>query len=85
MVALPPAQPVPAPAPVVEDEETGERIMGKAPVRAEITVKDGDKPREFYWNDPWHYALSRMMVACRAYGLRPIDGPYVVSRPPPDR
>ena len=24
----------------------------------------------------WHYALSRMMVACRAYGLRPIDGPF---------
>ncbi|MGZ8400414.1 MAG: HpcH/HpaI aldolase/citrate lyase family protein, partial [Methyloceanibacter sp.] len=33
-------------------------------------------PRAYYWNDPWHYALSRMMVACRAYGLRPIDGPF---------
>ena len=32
--------------------------------------------RDYYWNDPWHYALSRMMVACRAYGLRPIDGPF---------
>jgi malyl-CoA/(S)-citramalyl-CoA lyase len=32
--------------------------------------------RTYYWNDPWHYALSRMMVACRAYGLRPIDGPF---------
>jgi malyl-CoA/(S)-citramalyl-CoA lyase len=32
--------------------------------------------RAYYWNDPWHYALSRMMVACRAYGLRPIDGPF---------
>ena len=41
-----------------------------------LSDKDGDKPREFYWNDPWHYALSRMMVACRAYGLRPIDGPF---------
>ena len=36
-----------------------------------LSDKDGDKPREFYWNDPWHYALSRMMVACRAYGLAP--------------
>jgi len=26
--------------------------------------------------DQWHFALSRMIVACRAYGLRPIDGPY---------
>ena len=34
-----------------------------------LSDKDGDKPREFYWNDPWHYALSRMMVACRAYGF----------------
>jgi malyl-CoA/(S)-citramalyl-CoA lyase len=27
-------------------------------------------------NDQWHYALARMANACRAYGLRPIDGPY---------
>ena len=25
---------------------------------------------------PWHYALSRIAVVCRAYGLRPIDGPF---------
>ena len=29
-----------------------------------------------YPGDPWHAALSRMTVACRAYGLRPIDGPF---------
>jgi len=29
-----------------------------------------------YPGDQWHAALSRMAVACRAYGLRPIDGPY---------
>ena len=29
-----------------------------------------------YPGDQWHFALSRMIVACRAYGLRPIDGPY---------
>ncbi|MGH3870820.1 MAG: HpcH/HpaI aldolase/citrate lyase family protein [Pseudonocardiaceae bacterium] len=29
-----------------------------------------------YPGDQWHYALSRMIVACRAYGLRPIDGPF---------
>ncbi len=29
-----------------------------------------------YPGDQWHSALSRMVVACRAYGLRPIDGPY---------
>jgi len=29
-----------------------------------------------YPGDQWHSAMSRMVVACRAYGLRPIDGPY---------
>ena len=29
-----------------------------------------------YPGDQWHFALSRMTVACRAYGLRPIDGPF---------
>jgi len=29
-----------------------------------------------YPGDQWHQALSRMLVACRAYGLRPIDGPF---------
>jgi len=24
----------------------------------------------------WHYALSRMVVAARANGLRPVDGPF---------
>ncbi len=31
---------------------------------------------ETHWGDPWHYALSRIVVAARANGLRPIDGPY---------
>ncbi|QSB45800.1 CoA ester lyase [Tsuneonella flava] len=30
-----------------------------------------------HWNDQWHFALARIANACRAYGLRPIDGPYV--------
>ena len=29
-----------------------------------------------YPGDQWHFALSRMTVACRAYGLRPIDSPF---------
>ena len=29
-----------------------------------------------YPGDQWHAALSRMLVACRAYGLRPVDGPF---------
>lgn len=29
-----------------------------------------------YPGDQWHAAMTRMTVACRAYGLRPIDGPF---------
>jgi malyl-CoA/(S)-citramalyl-CoA lyase len=29
-----------------------------------------------YPGDQWHFGLARMIVACRAYGLRPIDGPF---------
>jgi citrate lyase subunit beta/citryl-CoA lyase len=29
-----------------------------------------------YPGDQWHFALSRMIVACRAHGLRAIDGPF---------
>ena len=32
--------------------------------------------REVHWGDMWHYALARMVVAARANGLRPIDGPF---------
>ena len=32
--------------------------------------------RGYFWTDPWHAAQTRMLVACRAYGLRPIDGPF---------
>jgi malyl-CoA/(S)-citramalyl-CoA lyase len=41
-----------------------------------LTDKDGDNKRQYFWTDPWHGAQTRMMVACRAYGLRPIDGPF---------
>jgi malyl-CoA/(S)-citramalyl-CoA lyase len=41
-----------------------------------LTDKDGDKPRDYHWGDMWHYAVARMVVAARANGLRPIDGPF---------
>jgi malyl-CoA/(S)-citramalyl-CoA lyase len=41
-----------------------------------LTDKDADGTRQFFWTDPWHAAQTRMLVACRAYGLRPIDGPF---------
>lgn len=41
-----------------------------------LTDKDAEGHRQYFWSDPWHAAQTRMMVACRAYGLRPIDGPF---------
>jgi malyl-CoA/(S)-citramalyl-CoA lyase len=41
-----------------------------------LTDPDADGVRQRHWGDQWHFALSRMVVACRAYGLRPIDGPF---------
>merc|ERR1719188_2724013 len=41
-----------------------------------LSDKDGDKPRDYFWADPWHYAMARIVVAARANGLRPIDGPF---------
>jgi len=41
-----------------------------------LTDKDEQGNRQYFWTDPWHAAQTRMMVACRAYGLRPIDGPF---------
>jgi citrate lyase beta subunit len=29
-----------------------------------------------YGGHRWHYAMSRIVVAARAFGLRPVDGPY---------
>ena len=41
-----------------------------------LSDKNEKGEREFFWMDPWHAAQTRMMIACRAYGLRPIDGPF---------
>ena len=41
-----------------------------------LTDKDDGGARQYFWTDPWHAAQTRMLVACRAYGLRPIDGPF---------
>jgi malyl-CoA/(S)-citramalyl-CoA lyase len=41
-----------------------------------LTDKDAEGTRTYFWADRWHAAQTRMVVACRAYGLRPIDGPF---------
>src|SRR5579872_4291276 len=41
-----------------------------------LTDRDAEGKRDYFWTDPWHAAQTRMLIACRAYGLRPIDGPF---------
>ena len=51
-------------------------IGGVNPDYGVLTDKDEAGHRNYYWADQWHAAQTRMMVACRAYGIRPIDGPF---------
>ncbi len=51
-------------------------IGGANPNYAVLTDKDADGARNVHWGDMWHYAVSRMVVAARANGLRPVDGPF---------
>ena len=51
-------------------------IGGPNPLYGVLTDKDGDAPRDYHWGDMWHYAIARMVVAARANGLRPVDGPF---------
>ena len=43
---------------------------------AVLTDAGDDGGRATHWGDMWHYAIARMVVAARANGLRPIDGPF---------
>jgi len=51
-------------------------IGGANPDYSILTDKLEDGSRATHWGDMWHYALARMVVAARANGLRPVDGPF---------
>lgn len=53
-------------------------IGGVNPDYAVLTDADGagEGGRERHWGDQWHAALSAVVVAARANGLRPLDGPF---------
>jgi malyl-CoA/(S)-citramalyl-CoA lyase len=35
-------------------------------------LQDGQK----HWSDPWHWAQTAIVAACRAHGVLPVDGPF---------
>jgi malyl-CoA/(S)-citramalyl-CoA lyase len=41
-----------------------------------VLARSDDGTKAHHWNDQWHFALARIANACRAYGLRAIDGPF---------
>ena len=51
-------------------------IGGPNPDYVVLTDKAEDSTRQTHWGDMWHYAIARMVVAARAAGLRPVDGPF---------
>jgi malyl-CoA/(S)-citramalyl-CoA lyase len=54
----------------------GEIIGASDPRYAVLTDADTQGQRQTHWNDQWHFALARIANACRAFGLRAVDGPY---------
>jgi malyl-CoA/(S)-citramalyl-CoA lyase len=52
------------------------QIGGPNPAYAVLTDRLDDGSRQTHWGDMWHYAVARMVVAARATGLRPVDGPF---------
>jgi malyl-CoA/(S)-citramalyl-CoA lyase len=51
-------------------------IGGPNPAYGVLTDAGADGGRDYHWGDLWHYAIARMVVAARANGLRPLDGPF---------
>ncbi len=35
-------------------------------------ARDGQK----HWSDPWHWAQTAIVAACRTHGVLPVDGPF---------
>jgi malyl-CoA/(S)-citramalyl-CoA lyase len=52
------------------------QIGGVNPHYSVLTDADAAGRREVHWGDMWHFPLARMVVAARANGLRPLDGPF---------
>jgi malyl-CoA/(S)-citramalyl-CoA lyase len=63
------------------DMRTYDQVFGTPSERYSILTHAGENAaRQRHWNDQWHFAMARIANACRAYGLRPIDGPFTDFR-----
>jgi malyl-CoA/(S)-citramalyl-CoA lyase len=51
-------------------------IGGLNPDYGVLSEPDAEGRRAYFQLDPFHAVQARIVAACRAYGLRPVDGPY---------
>jgi malyl-CoA/(S)-citramalyl-CoA lyase len=51
-------------------------VFGASNEDYSVLAREAGRAAVYHWNDQWHFALARIANACRANGLRPIDGPY---------
>ena len=59
------------------DMRTNDVVFGTPSERYSVlTGMQPDGARRRHWNDQWHFAMARIANACRAYGVRAIDGPF---------
>ena len=61
------------------DMRTFDRVIGRPSPRYGIRDAAGK-----HLNDQWHFAMARIANACRAHGLRAIDGPFADVSVPAD-
>jgi len=56
---------------------TYDPVFGQPSERYAVLTGNQHSPdRQNHWNDQWHFAMARIANACRANGLRPVDGPF---------
>lgn len=59
------------------DMRTNDSVFGTPSERYSVlTAAQPDGLRHRHWNDQWHFAMARIVNACRAWGLRAVDGPF---------
>ncbi len=52
------------------------RVGGGHPEYKVLADPDGDRPRNSFQQDLWHYTIGRMVDACMANGIKPFYGPF---------
>jgi malyl-CoA/(S)-citramalyl-CoA lyase len=58
------------------DMRTDDTVFGQPNPSYAVESKYDDGSVVRHVNDQWHFALAKIANACRAEGLRPIDGPF---------